>query len=1320
MADTIPQLTLTLPVAPLATVNLSDTPAMNFYAVSYLPSTGANGAGGGVTSLNGLSGVMNLVGLGSVFVTSSGNSILISGSAAGGISQGQLDALSGWAGSNLTNTGASLYALVTGLSGANGSNYATLANLTQTGISLGAKIDLSSGFAATGLFNSGSNLYNLIINLSGQANTNYATVSNLYNTGNSLIVRDLVVSGTLASGLFSTGSNLQGQINTLSNSLGLSGSNLYGLVTGLSGQAISSYATLTNVTQTGVQLNSVITNTGATLSNNLGTSGSNIFTLITGLSGQSVSSYATLSNLTQTGIQLGTIITNSGVLFIARDLITSGTLASGLFSTGSNLYALTTGLSGQSVSTYATLTNLTLTGVSLGSTITNSGAILNNNLGTTGSNLYVLITGLSGVVNNTYATLSNLTQTGVIIEGQLTSLSGYVGNVSGGLQAQIIGAGGTQVKITGSNSLAIANFSGVGNAVVILSGNVVLISGVAAGGSFDPLGAAANTGQLTFNLITGASGQANINFATILNVTQTGVSLGLQIGSTGQALYLLVTGLSGVLNASLVPYATVTNLAATGQSLYLNLTGLSGAFNTALGSYATVANLALTGQGLYLNLTGLSGAFNTSLTSYATITNLTITGQSLYLNLTGLSGQFNTNFATITNVTQSGVTLGLQIGNTGQALYLNITGMSGAFNTTLLSYATAANLTLTGQQALIAANNNATNLSGNLTSTGQALYLSLTGLSGQLNINHATVTNLVLTGQILYNLITGASGQANSNFAALINVTQTGVQLGTIITNTGIALLARDLITSGTLSSGLFLTGSLLSAVKVTGSNVINVANFTGIGNARVTYDGTTITISGIAGAGGGVTSLNSLAGDITIGGGGANAILTAGQTVIVSGVTLGVSDQVIFNSGGITLTGDNNFIWSKTGVFLKIGAGIILPNNPLSVAGTGNVYVQINLQNLSSGTSAQADYVVTADIGNNTNNFIDFGINNSKFADTGYQLFKPLDGFLYVNGGDIHVGTSSPNKTIKFHTDGIQSGNLIATISSGGIILTSGKSAAFGLNILGATGVSAAQFLSFYSTGWGSTVLGPALWNKQFVAIWPASSAALTIIGDGAPTVLGSATTVNSEILGGYTNFATAAAVYTNGGMSSLSTKVFRGSVTGRNGFFFTSVFSFSDGTAGQGSTGAYANASGSRFFIGLTDQTFATQLVLNDATGSRIGLNFTSATGGLQANLFDTNWIIESKGNASTLRVDSKMQFQTGFYRYSMFCPPFPNNGTVWYQLDDILRGSGVAGAINTAAALPVNTTALRTAAGICNASGVAKNLRVNNLYVETPLIY
>jgi hypothetical protein len=173
---------------------------------------------------------------------------------------------------------------------------------------------------------------------------------------------------------------------------------------------------------------------------------------------------------------------------------------------------------------------------------------------------------------------------------------------------------------------------------------------------------------------------------------------------------------------------------------------------------------------------------------------------------------------------------------------------------------------------------------------------------------------------------------------------------------------------------------------------------------------------------------------------------------------------------------------------------------------------------------------------------------------------------------------------------------------------------------------------------------------------------------------------------------------------------------VTGRNGFFFVSKFSFATPGSGGVPAACYGNPSGSRFFIGISDQSVSAATLVNDPAGNRVGLSYIWATGGTQNTKYQSNWLLSSKNNVTEFTGDSTMNFQTGYYRFSMYCQPYPNNGVIYWQLDDLIRLSGCAGAIT--GNLPVNSTAMRMMASFNNCSGGAKSIGTNVLYSEIPM--
>lgn len=506
----------------------------------------------------------------------------------------------------------------------------------------------------------------------------------------------------------------------------------------------------------------------------LAQTGSDLYRLLTGESGQGVIDYATKTNLALTG---------------------------------SNLYAALTGMSGQGVIDYATKVQLTQSGINLIGYANGIGANLSGNLTQTGILLITRDSSISGVLQGeidlinagTGAIPANLVYTSGVqfISGTKYFIGNtYIDNLFVTGQQTIIN---TQDFYVADNWI-VMNATGAArdSALFIATG----FTGVSATGAVIGWDVPSNSWRFglasqqtdLFTLPSVASGEA-VDAANVRITSLSGFTTGMS-GILDSR--IVATGNAAVSQANSIGQTISGNLTITGQTLYAILTGMSGQDVT---NYATVANLALTGSNIYRAITGMSGQ---GVVDYATKVNLALTGSVLYVDLTGLSGQFNTNFATVTNLTLTGQTLRA--------------------------------LTLGGD----------TNLSGNITITGQTLYQMVTGMSGQAVTDYATKTQLTTTGQALYNLIIG--GDTN-------------------------------------LSGRLASTGALLSAVQVTGSSIINIANFTGLGGTLVIQSGGFIFISGaVVGVGGGVPSVNGITSAVTIAGTGGLTLSTIGQTILISG----------------------------------------------------------------------------------------------------------------------------------------------------------------------------------------------------------------------------------------------------------------------------------------------------------------------------------------------------------------------------------------------------------------------------------------------------
>ena len=132
----------------------------------------------------------------------------------------------------------------------------------------------------------------------------------------------------------------------------------------------------------------------------------------------------------------------------------------------------------------------------------------------------------------------------------------------------------------------------------------------------------------------------------------------------------------------------------------------------------------------------------------------------------------------------------------------------------------------------------------------------------------------------------------------------------------------------------------------------------------------------------------------------------------------------------------------------LNVGANpVIFPNTAAQFSGSDPLFLQVNQQNFNANGSA--DYILTADVGTNSSNYIDLGINNSQFSNVGFTSMYPLDGYLYVQdggnaGGNLIVGTASSNTHMNFIVGGTNQQNVVAKMTVNGLSLQNGSNLTF------------------------------------------------------------------------------------------------------------------------------------------------------------------------------------------------------------------------------------------------------------------------------------
>jgi hypothetical protein len=92
-------------------------------------------------------------------------------------------------------------------------------------------------------------------------------------------------------------------------------------------------------------------------------------------------------------------------------------------------------------------------------------------------------------------------------------------------------------------------------------------------------------------------------------------------------------------------------------------------------------------------------------------------------------------------------------------------------------------------------------------------------------------------------------------------------------------------------------------------------------------------------------------------------------------------------------------------------------------------------LKNHNQGDSSSADIVAVANNGDDGNFYIDMGMNSNVYANASYAVTRANDGYLYVNGGNLVIGTQTAGKVINFFTGGTDNLNKVrGTISDTGL----------------------------------------------------------------------------------------------------------------------------------------------------------------------------------------------------------------------------------------------------------------------------------------------
>jgi len=146
---------------------------------------------------------------------------------------------------------------------------------------------------------------------------------------------------------------------------------------------------------------------------------------------------------------------------------------------------------------------------------------------------------------------------------------------------------------------------------------------------------------------------------------------------------------------------------------------------------------------------------------------------------------------------------------------------------------------------------------------------------------------------------------------------------------------------------------------------------------------------------------------------------------------------------GNIVTTGTNSFFSGN--VILGEKLSFTPQFAAIAIGSNSDNFTQVIAQNINSGTAASTDFVATADNGDDTNTFIDMGINSSTYSQPEYELSGPNDGYVYVSGntttggGNLLLATTSANDII-FAVNGQNFNNEVMRITSANTVAVTGN----------------------------------------------------------------------------------------------------------------------------------------------------------------------------------------------------------------------------------------------------------------------------------------
>jgi len=161
-------------------------------------------------------------------------------------------------------------------------------------------------------------------------------------------------------------------------------------------------------------------------------------------------------------------------------------------------------------------------------------------------------------------------------------------------------------------------------------------------------------------------------------------------------------------------------------------------------------------------------------------------------------------------------------------------------------------------------------------------------------------------------------------------------------------------------------------------------------------------------------------------------------------------TEQMRINEGGKVGIGTASFDVSNPEK-LVVNAGNTSSYNLISGRGSLDSYLQLNIQNLSNSGNASSDVVATAANGNESNYYIDLGMNAGNYSNGSSSILNGSNlGYLYALGNDFVIGNSAAGQNLVFFNGGYAASNESIRITAGGSVGIGATTPGDALNVAG------------------------------------------------------------------------------------------------------------------------------------------------------------------------------------------------------------------------------------------------------------------------------